>query len=129
MKVEKVGVDDVRERIKQWSDKKAGEEKGRDGSKKRKRVGDEEKDDASGEEEDSVKDKFERKDGTHDSSVADAAEAKGTVKEETSGGSSKASDAVKKEVRPAELDRTADDDEEAMMAAMGFKGFGGSRKT
>ena len=134
MKVDnKVGVDDVRERMRQWADKKAGEDresKGREAARKRKRDGEDEGGDES-------KDDGEQADGREGGQSADEQKElsvpRSSVKEESvkEEGNDKTIKAKNEQERPAELDRTVEDEEESMMAAMGFKfgGFGGSKKT
>ena len=118
MKVGQAGLDDVRDRLRQWTDRKESEDKGREKGRKRKRDGGRNEAAEAGNRANEEEDESEP-----DSGDAGTAESKDRTKE--------AGDEANGAFRPAELDRTADDDEEVMMAAMGFKfsGFGGSKKT
>ena len=130
MKVGRVGVDDVRDRVRQWTERKEADTDGRGreaAGRKRKRAG--------GEEKEGVEDDTNQGDDQdeHTAAVEGAADRK-EVKKEASAGSDSAVDSSSErsgDTRPAELDRTAEDEEEAMMAAMGFNfaAFGGSKKT
>lgn len=132
MKVAKVDVEDVRDRVRQWAEKAEGEKqgsKGREAGRKRRRE--------DGDERDGVLEES-KQHGEEDVSEADDDEASGggsgstgerteSVKEESSGD---VAATILTTARPAELDRTADEEEESMMAAMGFNfsAFGGSKK-
>ena len=116
MKINKVDVEEVRDRMRQWAEKKEGErgdEKGREAGRKRKR-------EAGAERKDAANDDSEE-DDEHTADAVKAAIEKKEPENDASDASKERNSELSGEVRPAALDRGADDDEESMMAAMGFQ--------
>ena len=135
MKVEKVEAAEVRDRVRQWAERREAEKGDREaGGRKRKRAdGDERKEEAEDDEDDGEDERVkteggvkaeERKDGAEQQADGSSGSKTGSTNEER-GKSSRGERAVK-------LERTAEEDEEESdMAAMGFNfaAFGGSKKT
>ena len=129
-----VGVDEVRDRMRQWQEKREGEEggKAREAGRKRKRAGGEAEGEAGDDSKQGEDEDESERDNVHTAGEPLTEERKDSANEAASSGTGKvATKEPSGDVRPAELDRTAEEEEESMMAAMGFNfaAFGGSKKT